>query len=538
MKHSKLGFMHYFMINFKAGRIVGLATLLSRFLGLVREVLFTSLLGSASLGLFLIAFRIPNLLRELFAEGALSTAFISVFSKCAQEHPKEQGWQLASQMLTLTAILMSVVCLIGIGCSSLMVSYLTPRLHGLDRSMIIFLTQLMYPFIFFISLAAIVMGILNSYGSFTTPALASSFFNLGSILGGALLGWWIDPSFSARALTGLALGTVLGGFLQFAIQIPAMYQLGFRYRWSLGWREPRIKEIIQLTGPAILAASAVQINVLINTSFAAYIGNEAVTWLNSAFRLIQLPIGIFGVAIATITLPVLSKLMVQNPSDWHSTLHQALRAAIFLTLPAAVGLCIMAHPIVSLLYEHGQFSVADAAQTALALQCYTLGLLPYSGIKILSPAFLAIGKKWIPVWISLIAVIFNILLNAVLIGYFHLGQHYLALSSACSAILSFVLLLLAIHHFQRLCLTSLLRFMVKILVATVPMAFIAWVGWLELNESLSYSPYWMRILNVILVITICVMVYIGVTFKLNVNFVTQYMKKITPLFRERLAFMK
>lgn len=208
-------------LNIKATGIIALAVMCSRVLGLIREVLFNALFGSASMGIFLIAFRAPNLLRDLFAEGALSISFVTVFSKKMETEGEHSAWELAAKMLTLTSIFMSILCLLGIVFAKYIIFILAPGFSAKDAETTVFLTQLMFPFILLVSLAAIVMGMLNSKNVFGMPALASSFFNVGSILGGALCGWFIDPTFGEKALIGLAIGTVIGGFYNWEYNFPA-----------------------------------------------------------------------------------------------------------------------------------------------------------------------------------------------------------------------------------------------------------------------------------------------------------------------------
>jgi putative peptidoglycan lipid II flippase len=347
-------------LNTRASGVIAAAVMLSRVLGLVREVLFNALFGTAAMGLFLIAFRLPNLLRDLFAEGALSTAFITVFSQKLEKEGSASAWALASKMLTLATIFMSAVSLLGIIFSEPLVNLLAPGFDPQDAAFTILLTRIMYPFILMVSLAALVMGILNSRQVFTAPALASSFFNIGSIAGGVLFGWIIDPSFGPKALTGLAIGTLIGGFLQFAMQLPSLHRAGFRFRPDFRWNDSGIKRTLILMVPSVIAASAVQVNVLVNSRFASYAGAEAVTWLNSAFRLMQLPLGVFGVAVATITLPVVSRIAADaDTSRFGPTLGRAMRLAAFLTLPSAVGLWFLAEPVIGLIYEHGHFVKND-----------------------------------------------------------------------------------------------------------------------------------------------------------------------------------
>src|SRR5881398_3898951 len=282
-------------ISTRATGIVGVAVLCSRVLGLIREVAFAGLFGAGkNLDAFLMAFRVPNMLRDLFAEGALSTAFITTFAKRIATEGDESAWRLANKVATLTAVFMSAVTLLGIVFAPQLVDLLTWGSWSPDKTALtILLTRIMWPFMLLVSLAALVMGMLNAKHVFGPPAMASSYFNLGSITGGVAIGWWLDPHFGARSLVGLAIGTLIGGAWQLIGQFPSLWRVGYKYRADFHWRDEGVRTVLTLMGPAVIAASAVQMNVLINSGFAASITdpttglsiNGPVSWLNIAFRL-------------------------------------------------------------------------------------------------------------------------------------------------------------------------------------------------------------------------------------------------------------
>ncbi|HEY5812290.1 MAG TPA: murein biosynthesis integral membrane protein MurJ, partial [Terrimicrobiaceae bacterium] len=420
----------------------------------------------------------PNLLRDLFAEGALSTAFITVFSQKIEKEGDGSAWALASKVMTLAAIFMSIISLLGVIFAKQLIDILAPGFAVEDAKLTIQLTQIMYPFILLVSLAALVMGMLNAKSVFGVPAMASSFFNIGSIAGGVFFGWLFDPSFGEKALIGLAIGTLVGGLLQFTVQLPSLRRVGYRFRPDFRWNDPGIRRILLLMVPSVIAASAVQINVMVNSSFASFIGKEAVSWLNFAFRLMQLPIGVFGVAVATITLPVVSRIAAHvDSSEFGPTLGRALRLAIFLTLPAAVGLYFLAQPIIAVIYERGEFKPHDTLQTALALQFYSLGLVAYSCIKVLSPAFYAIDKKWTPMCVSFAAIALNIGLNYLFIFRLGLGHRGLALATALSASANFLTLYGLMHRYAGSLESSrLLSAIFRCGLASVTLGTVCWLG--------------------------------------------------------------
>ena len=430
-------------VSTRAEGIVGLAVACSRVLGLVRELVFAKLFGASfAMDAFITAFRAPNLLRDLFAEGALSTAFITTFSKKIAKEGEESAWKLANKVATLVTVFMSAITLLGIAFAPQLISLLAGGFSLEKIELTVQLTRIMFPFILLVSLAALVMGMLNAKNVFGMPAMASSFFNLGSIVGGVILGYWLDPHFGPRSLIGLAIGTLIGGLLQLVVQFPALYRAGFRFRPSFAWRDDGVRQILLLMGPAVIAASAVQVNVMVNGNFASQIpGDGPVSWLNYAFRLMQLPLGIFGVAVGTVTLPVVSRFAaVQDMNGVRTTLGKGMRLAFLMTVPCAVGLIWMAEPIISLIFQRGKFDFHATVQTAAALKFYALGLVAYSGIKVLAPAFYAVDKRFLPMNVSFFSIATNYALNEYFTFHLGWGHRGLAFSTSLVAMINFAVL--------------------------------------------------------------------------------------------------
>jgi putative peptidoglycan lipid II flippase len=415
--------------------VVSAAILLSRVLGLVRDQILLGWFGTRLNGIFNAAFRTPNMLRDLFAEGALSTAFVTIFSKTIKTDGDEAAWALARKMLTLALCFMTMVAVAGVALAPLLVRLLNPGWENEESYRLgIWLAQVMYPFITIVSLAALVMGMLNARRIFFVPAVASAFFNLGCIAGGVLLAWLMDPEFGhgaigERALTAFAIGTLIGGLLQLLVQWPALRRAGFRFRPDFGWRDDGVRGVLRLMWPSLLAASGTQINVLLNSIFASYTpGHEqAASWLGAAQRLQQLPLGLFGVAVATVTLPMLARLATEGMTPaFRSTLAKGLRLVAMLTLPCAVGLWLLARETVSLLFQHGAFTAQDTTMTVGPLRAYMIGLVFYSGIKVLQPAFFSIDKRFVPMVITIVTIFTNVTLNS--ISVFVLGWDHTALA--------------------------------------------------------------------------------------------------------------
>ena len=466
-------------VSTKAASIVGLAVMCSRILGLIREQIFAALFGGGrAMDAFTVAFRTPNLLRDLFAEGALSTAFITTFSKTIATDGDGAAWRLANKVATMAAVVLSAICLIGILIAPLLVDLFAPGFDADKAHLTVMLARIMYPFILLVSLAALVMGMLNAKHVFGVPAMASSFFNLGSIAGGVLIGRWLDPHFGSRALVGLAIGTLIGGALQLAVQLPSLARLGYIFRPDFRWRDAGVKTILRLMGPAVIAASSVQLNVMINSMFASTLGDGPIFWLAIAFRLMQLPLGVFGVALATVTLPVLSRLVAAGDSvRFRSELARGLRLAFLLTIPATIGLIILAEPIISVLYQHGRFNAFQTEQAAAALRFYAIGLTAYSAMKVLVPAFYALDRRKTPMIVSFIAVGVNLFFNWLFTFRLGWGHRGLALSTGCVALTNFLLLYaLMRRHVSHMHTGLLVTMLAKVLLAGVVLGAICWAG--------------------------------------------------------------
>ena len=499
-------------VSTKATSIVGLAVLCSRVLGLIRETVIAALFGaSRNMDAFLTAFRAPNMLRDLFAEGALSTAFVTTFSRRIATEGDQSAWRLASKVATLTLVFMSAMTLLGILFAPFIIGILAPGFPVEKAALTILLTRIMFPFILLVSLAALVMGMLNAKHVFGVPAMASSFFNIGSIVGGVALCYWLDPQpdwrhphFGERGLVGLALGTLLGGLLQLLVQLPSAKGAGFRFRFDFDWRDPGVRTILGLMGPATIAASAVQVNVAVNSGFASTLGNGPITWLNIAFRLMQLPLGVFGVAVATVTLPLVSRsAALGNSREFRGALAHSMRLVMLLTIPSAIGLIILAEPIIALIYQHGRFTTASTVQTAAALRFYALGLAGYAGVKVLAPAFYALDKRHLPMIVSLISIAVNFGLNWFFTFHLGLGHRGLALSTSFVAMTNFLLLYaLMRRHTGRLETGALLATLGKIALAGLVLAAICFASQRYLLPLPTRAAQWKLAVDVLLTVAL------------------------------------
>lgn len=443
----------------------------SRVLGLIREQVFAGLFGAGfAYDAFVVAFRIPNLLRDLFAEGALSAAFVTVFTDYSTNRGAEATWRLAGNVLVFFTLLISLLTLAGLHWTDTIVHLLAPDFDLVTgkTELTVKLTRIMFPFLLFVSLAAVVMGMLNTKGKFFVPAMSSTFFNLGSIVGGLGLAW-LFPRFGQPAIAGMAWGTLIGGALQLMMQLPTLFKVGFQFRFNCNPLDPGLRRILLLMLPATIGLSATQINIFVNTNFAASCVEGSVSWLNYAFRLVQLPIGVFGVALSIAVMPVLAKQAADKDLiSLKQTFTSSLVLVFALAVPATAGLVLLAEPIIRLIFEHGAFTAMDTLQTADALIYYAIGLFAYAAIKVMVPVFYAIGNTKYPVIGSFLGVAINILTITLVID---LLQHRgIALSTSCAMILNF--LFLSVILYRKLSgypLGYLLKGLAKIVAATALM---------------------------------------------------------------------
>jgi len=406
----------------RSAGIVSIAVMFSRLFGLAREVIFAKYFGAGFLtDAYVVAFRLPNVLRDLFAEGALSVAFVKVFTDYQIKLGEKAAWRLASLIFNLLAVVLSIICIVGIIFSKELVGIVADGFSPEKAALATTLTQIMFPYILLVALAAVAMGVLNTKNIFGIPASASTVFNIVSITVGLSLAYWLSgggwsapkdkniiPDGAAQwAIIGMSIGTLIGGASGLAMQLPSLWRVGFRFSPVISLADEGVKKVVALMTPAILGTSAVQINVLVNTYFVSSI-DGAQGWLNYAFRLMQFPIGLFGVAVGTAAIPVLSRLAAEGKKgEFRDTISSSMNLVFLLTLPSACGLIVLGEPIIRLIYERGHFDSLATQMTATALVGYSVGLTGYAAIKILSPAFYALDDAKTPMIIALASIVVN-----------------------------------------------------------------------------------------------------------------------------------
>jgi len=368
------------------------------------------------------------------------------------------------------------------------------------------LTTIMFPFLILISLASVAMGILNTKGRFFMPAMASTFFNVGSIVGGVLCAWWA-PAFGQPPIVGMAVGTLIGGVLQLAIQLPSLKRSGFAWRPHINLKDEGLRRIMILMIPAVIGLSATEINIFINTNFAARCAEGSVSWLNYAFRLMQFPIGIFGVAIAIATLPVISRQASRGDMGaLKATYVSSLTMAFLMTVPASFGLAFLAKPIIRLIFEHGRFTSIDALHTAEALTYYAVGLFAYATIKITVPVFYALKDTKYPVISSFLAVVTNVFFISLTLNAF---QHKaIAFSTSITMIVNFVFLSAVLYRkVGGYDLRYLIGALIKITLASLVMGLFAYYLYHSFGLIMDQRLLLHQIISLMLVIALAVAVY-------------------------------
>ncbi|MCA9704804.1 MAG: murein biosynthesis integral membrane protein MurJ [Myxococcales bacterium] len=424
---------------------VSVAVLASRVLGLAREIVFAALFGAGAVAdAYTVAFRIPNLLRDLLAEGALSSAFVPTFTAALHDEGESRAHALGNLTLGALLVLTGILTALGLVFSEEIVVAIA-RGFGGDAGKVALaarLTRVMMPILALVSLGAVWMGMLNARRRFVIPALAPAVFNVVSLLAGVVV--WLWGASIEQGVMAWSIGTLVAGLAQAVSQLPTLWRLGYRPRLRLRgvWSDPGIRRIGRLMAPALLGLAAIQINIFVNTGFAGTLGDGAVAQLGYAFRLFFLPLGVFGVALATVTTTHVSEEAARGDRDALARrVAESASAGWMLTSASAVGLLVLAVPVTLLVYRHGQTSQADAEAIALVLQAYVAGLLPYSLVKILAPAFYSVDRPRLPLLASATAVAVNIVFNA--LTYRQLGAPGIALGTGLGALANVLVLRVA-----------------------------------------------------------------------------------------------
>lgn len=491
--------------------IVSAMTMLSRVLGLVRDVVLLNVFGAGKdFDTFVVAFRIPNFFRRLFAEGAFSQAFIPVLTEYKTSRTHAEVQILISRVFGCLATFMTTLTMIAIIAAPVIMYIYAPGFHG-DEAKFALATdmfRLTIPYLLFMSLTAFASSILNSYGSFSTPAFAPVLLNI-AMIAGAL---WLTP-FMAEPIMALGWAVVIAGILQLAIQIPELWRKNLLIPPKVDFKHEGVDRIMKLMLPALFGVSVTQINLLLNTVWASFMQDGSVSWLYSAERMTELPLGLIGVAIGTVILPSLSTQHTEkNPEKFRGMMDWAAKVIVLVGLPASIALFMLSTPIIQALFERGQFTFEDTQMTALALQCMSGGVIAFMLIKVFAPGFYAQQDTRTPVRVGLMAVAANAILNVIFIGFFKLihweAEHMaLALASTGSAMVNAGLLYFYLHqrnifrfgaHWKKI----FMQFMFANVVMIAALAYA--LSWYNGDVS-----QWMRVLEVLILCVVGVVAYLA-----------------------------
>lgn len=431
----------------RSAGIAGLATLISRVLGLVRDQALAYRFGAGDrMDAFFVALRIPNLLRELFAEGAMNAAFVPVFTRRLTREGREAAWRLGAQLINALAVVTGVIAAAGIVFAEPLTRLFAAGYQEVPGKfeLTVQLTRIVLPFFTLVAVAAACMGMLNSLRRFFVPALSPAAYNV-CLIAGTLVVVPLMPGGGVDPIAAVAAAALAGGAGQIAAQWWALRREGFRWRPALDPADRGLREIVGLMGPATVAGAALQVNLAVNTRFAGFEGTGAVTWLTHAFRLMYLPLGVLGVSLATVTLPAVSRHAAAGDlAAVRETVSRRLGLMLAVMVPAAVGLTVLATPIVRLVLERGEFTAADTTATARALVCYAPGIVGYAAVRLTAPVFYAFGNSLTPALVSVVTVALNVGLNLVLVRV--MGYPGLALGTALASWFNAGGLLVLLHR--------------------------------------------------------------------------------------------
>jgi len=427
----------------KAAGVVGLATFASRILGFIRDMVVAGFFGAGlATDAFFVAFRLPNLLRRLFAEGSLTISFVPVFTEYLEKKSRKDAFELAEAAFSVLSVILAAVSVTGVIFAPILVRLIAPGFVAMEGkyALTVFLTRLMFPYIFFISLVALCMGILNSLRHFAMPALAPVALNISMIAAAVLLrGFFREP------ITAVAVGVVVGGVAQLVMQVPVLFRKGVRLRPRFDFSHPGIKRIAVLMIPAVFGAAVYQVNIFVSTLLASFLPQGSVSYLYYADRLVQLPLGIFAIAIGTASLPSFAGQVARGEyEEFRMSISFSLRLIFFVTIPATCALVILRVPIISVLFERGEFDAISTIKTATALLYYAVGLWAFSAIRVVVSAFYALQDTKTPVRVAVVSLVVNIIMGIILM--YPLKHGGLALATSIASAVNIILLTVVLHR--------------------------------------------------------------------------------------------
>ena len=509
----------------KSSGAMGVATLLSRVLGMVREMVFANFMGDGAVAsAFNFAFMIPNLFRRLLGEGALTAAFIPIFKDKEKNAGEVEMWRAANAVIS--GLVVAVAVLTGLVMLGITVALSAMSLEDNTRLMLELL-RLMFPYLWVICLTAIFMGMLNARGSFFIPAMGSAVMNIVLISSVYLsASKWLAPILGQRLETqifGLAIGALLAGLAQALFQLPNLHSNGFRWQWVSPWRDETVREVVRKMIPGMLGVAAFQLNIVVTNAVAFSEDDTIVASFSYAVRLMELPQGVFGISLATFLLPALSGLAAEkNFGEFRSTLGHGMRHLLFLNLLASILLIILAEPIIRLLFQHGQFDDGSTHRASRALMFLAPGLIAFSMVNILARAFYALGDTTTPMKISIFCLAINLIFALYFIGQYK--QAGLGLANTLSAIFNVSLLAFALRKkLRRLDLMELRKIIAPLLGAGVAAGLVAFGALQWSRQTLGTTGLWPRLVSVFGPMTLATVVYLALTSWLRVGVAVEFL---------------
>jgi putative peptidoglycan lipid II flippase len=513
----------------------------SRILGLVRDQVLAFYFGTGdAMDAYRVGFKIPNLFRDLFAEGAMSAAFVPTFTRHVADAGKPAGWRLGNHVVNALLAITGTLIVLGVVFAEPLVTFLAGDYaavtldDGTNKlALTIGLARIMLPTLALIAVAAAVMGMLNSLRHFFIPALSPAMFNVVTIVVALALVPAAPTLGFRQPIVLIAIATLLGGVAQLALQWPTLRREGYRYRPVLSWKEPGLRRVLMLMGPGTVGLAATQLNVAVNLYLATGQGTGAVSSLEYAFRIMYLPIGLFGVSIATAVLPAVSRHVIEKDTPAsRKAIADGLSLMLMMNIPATVGLMVLSVPIVRVIFEHGEFTSASTAATAAALRFYAIGLVAYSVVRIASPTFYALGKNRVPVIVSMFTVVVNATLNVMLVRV--MGFTGLALGTSIAATFNAVVLLVMLHRYlgglnERRIFSSLVR----VIAASTVMGLAAFAVDAWGAQVLPGDNIGAQIVRVVLTIGVAIAVLAAAASVLRIREFNEGMALVLRRFRRR-----
>jgi len=513
----------------KYAGIVIIATIFCRVLGLGREIVISNRFGAGiETDAFFIAFMIPNLLRSFLGEGALNSAFIPIFTEYLTNHDRKKAEYFANNVLNILILILIIVVVLGIWAAPLLINIIAIGFKSniYKYELAVNLTRIIFPYIGFVAVAALFMGILNSYDHFLAPALAPAMLNISVIIFAITLSY-------KYGIFSIGLGVVLGGIGQALVQTPILIRKKLKYRFVVDFKDPGVKKLLKLLLPVMIGLAVTQINVVVDRTIASTLINGSISALYYSNRLVQFPLGAFGIAISIAIFPTLAKYTAKNNiSEFKKSLLFGLKMLIFITVPSAVGLIVLKDSLIRLIYEHGIFSRVATNMTASALLYYSIGLFAYACVRLITMSFYALKDTKTPVKIGVYIVFINIALDLILVRY--LAHSGLALATSVVAILNMIILLKVLQDkIGDIELKSQATFLIKIIISSIFLGIICVLVSNYLGSVLDLNDKYNQIIQVTASIFSGGLVYFIISYILGVKEVRSLKQSIKTILRSR-----